>query len=128
MTKRPPYIDALPPFALKPLTVGLLEENARLSSENAALRDEIARLKGLKGKPDIKPSKPSGMDRETERKRAKGGTRKRRGPKALGEVSEKRVVKAQDVPPGSRRKGHETFTVQDLTLAPRVVQYLANVG
>jgi hypothetical protein len=68
MTKLPLDIDTLPPFALKPLTVGLLEENARLSVENQLLRDEIARLKGLKGKPDIKPSKPSGMDKATEPK------------------------------------------------------------
>lgn len=126
MTKRPPDIDSLPPFALKPLTLGLLEENARLTSENAALRDEIGRLKGLKGKPDIKPSKPSGMDKATEAAEAKerGGKRKRRGAKRLPARQERRVVKAGGVPPGSRFKGYETFTVQDLKIEAHAVHYL----
>lgn len=126
MAKPLPDIDALAPFALKPLTIGLLEENARLASENAALRDEVARLKGLKGKPDIKPSKPSGLDKATDGKRAKGGDGKgkRRGRKGLPAPHEKRVVKAEGVPPGSRFKGFEPFTVQDLAIEPRVVRYL----
>jgi hypothetical protein len=48
----PPDLDGLPP-ELKELVLKLL-------AENAELRDEIARLKGLKGRPEIKPS--SGMD------------------------------------------------------------------
>ncbi len=74
MVKPPPDIDVLTPQALKPLALGLLEENARLAAENAALREEIARLKGLKGKPDIKPpSTPSGMETVTDK-----GSRKER--------------------------------------------------
>lgn len=38
MVKRPFNVDAFPAFALKPLTLGLLEENARLMSENTSLR------------------------------------------------------------------------------------------
>ncbi len=124
MVKPPPDVDVLPPTALKPLTLGLLEENARLTSENAALRDEIARLKGLKGKPDIKPSRPSGMDKATDRRKGRGGKRKRRGAKDLGEVHEKRVIEAEGVPAGSRFKGYEAFTVQDLKIEARVVQFL----
>jgi hypothetical protein len=126
MSKPPPDIDALPPFALKPLTIGLLEENARLESENALLRDEIARLKGLKGRPELKPSKPSGMDKATDANGDKGRARKsgRRGAKRLPARQEYRVVKACDVPPGSRFKGYETFTVQDLVIEARAVHYL----
>lgn len=67
MVKPPPDLDALAPLALKLLTLGLLEENARLAAENSVFREEIARLKGLKGKPDIKPpTKLSGMNNATD--------------------------------------------------------------
>ena len=41
---------------LKALLLQVLEDDARLKAENAALREEIARLKGLKGRPNVKPS------------------------------------------------------------------------
>jgi hypothetical protein len=123
MVKPPLNVDAFSPFVLKPLTLGLLEENARLASENASLREEIARLKGLKGKPDIKPpSTPSGMDKATE-KRSRRQEKRRRGPKTPSAPVEERVVAASDIPPGSRFKGYEDFTVQDLKIEPRVVRY-----
>jgi hypothetical protein len=120
MAKPPLNIDAFPPFALKPLTLGLLEENARLVSENVSLREEIARLKGLKGKPDIKPpSTPSGMDKATEKRSRR--EKRRRGPKRPSAPVEERVVAAPDIPPGSRFKGYEDFTIQDLRIEPLVV-------
>lgn len=124
MVKPPPDIDALSSLVLKPLTLGLLEENARLAAENSVLRAEIARLKGLKGKPEIKPSKPSGMDKATEpgsrrERRGKG----RRGAKKPSAPIEERAVAATGLPAGARFKGYETFTVQDLRIEARVVRY-----
>jgi hypothetical protein len=121
MAKPLPDVDALSPSMLKSLTLGLLEENARLVSENAALREEIARLKGLKGKPDIKPpSTPSGMEKATEKRSRR--EKRRRGPKMPLVPVEERVVAASDIPPGSRFKGYEDFTIQDLRIEPRVVR------
>ncbi len=121
MAKLPPDVDALSPLVLKPLTLRLLEENARLASENTALREEIARLKGLKGKPDIKPpSTPSGMEKATEKRSRR--EKRRRGPKMPSVPVEERVVAASDIPPGSRFKGYEDFTIQDLRIEPRVVR------
>ena len=59
---------------LKALLLQALEDNARFKAENAALREEIARLKGLKGRPKLKPS---GMEKAAETAGAKVG--KRRG-------------------------------------------------
>ncbi len=56
MNESPRDIDELDFEELKLLLVHALEEIAGLKRENAALREEIARLKDLKGKPDIKPS------------------------------------------------------------------------
>ena len=61
--------------ALKVLLVQALEDNARLKAETVELREEIARLKGLKGRPKLRPS---GMEQAS----GKGSRRKgRRGAK-----------------------------------------------
>jgi hypothetical protein len=106
---------------LKRLLLQLLEENARLRAEVAALREENRRLKGLKGPPALKPSKPSGMEKATER--PGGRSKRRRGPKnARLTVDAVRVLRPE-VPPGSRFKGYEDFVVQDLVVRPRVIRY-----
>ena len=48
-----PDIDALTLDDLKRLVLRLLQEVAALKAEKAALREEMARLKGLKGRPPI---------------------------------------------------------------------------
>ena len=46
MTNQPADIDAIGLSDLRRLVLSVLEENARLRVEVAALREEIARLKG----------------------------------------------------------------------------------
>ncbi len=114
-------LDGLSKTDLKALIIELLGRVAELERTLAAQRDEIARLKGLKARPEIKPS---GMEQATEpgtparRKRRRGTGRTTRG----RVIHEERIVRAA-VPSGSRFKGYQTFLVQDLILRPHRIRY-----
>ncbi len=115
-------IDVLALDELKKLVVEVFEANAELRAENAVLRDEIARLKGLKGRPKLRPS---GMERASEPqppRRREGKRRAKCGKTARLSIHEEHVLKAE-VPPGSRFKGYQTFVVQDLLVRPRVIRF-----
>lgn len=119
-----PDIDDLSVRDLKALVIALLGKVAALEEKVAAQAEEIARLKGLKGKPKIKPSTPSGMEKATEnRARREWREKRRRGAKPPPVTTEERVVVALDIPPDSRFKGYELFTVQDLKIDAQTVCY-----
>ncbi len=74
---------------------------AELQRTVAALRDEIARLKGGPGRPNIKPS---GMEKATEAPKVGGQQSSKRGPtKTKLAINEEKTVKVA-APPGSRFK------------------------
>jgi hypothetical protein len=106
---------------LKALVAELFGRVSELSRTVIEQREEIARLKGLKGRPDIKPGKPSGMEKAT--REASNPPRRGGGKTAKRVIHEERIVKACSVPSGSRFKGYESFVVQDLVLRPHVVRY-----
>jgi hypothetical protein len=117
----PGKIDDLSAAELKDLVVRLLEEVGELRRTIAAQRDEIARLKGGPGRPNLKPS---GMERGTEPKPPGSGERKRpRGStRSKLAIDEERTVTVTP-PPGSRFKGYTSFVVQDLVIRPHVVNF-----
>src|SRR6202789_2263448 len=113
-------LSALTRPELEALLVELYGEVAKLKESVADLREENARLKGLKGRPNIKPS---GMDKGTApAKPAKKGKRPGRG-KVVPRVGiEEKVINAE-IPPGSRFKGYQSFLVQDLVISVQATRY-----
>jgi Transposase IS66 family len=121
MTRSPPDVDRIDTDELRRLLIEALGKVAGLTAENAALREEIARLKGLKGRPSIKPS---GMEQASEPKRPTGaGKRRGRGRKQLRRVAIEDRVLTAEVPAGSRFKGYESFLIQDLVLRPVAIRF-----
>src|SRR5437667_12052577 len=102
----PPDVDRLSHADLKDLVLRLLEQIAELQRTVAAQRDEIARLKGGSGRPNIKPS---GMDKATEPKPAsRAGSEPGRKDSKTSKLSihEERTVKVAAPPQGSRFTGY----------------------
>ena len=100
---------------------------AKLRIEHQAVKDELARLKGLPPRPLVKPS---GMDKSTDAKEpaTSGGRKAERSLRRRGrqldrlKIGATVVVKANP-PAGSRNKGFEDIVVQELSLFPQATRY-----
>jgi hypothetical protein len=116
----PPALSALSRPELEALLVELFAEVATLKQAVAELREENARLKGLKGRPNIKPS---GLDRG--RAPARPTTKEKRlgRGKITPLVSVEETVIKTEIPPGSRFKGYQSFLVQDLVISVQATRY-----
>jgi hypothetical protein len=120
-----PDLDALSLDELKKLVVQLLVRVSAQEEEIRQLREENARLKDLPKKPKLASG---GMDKasEPERSTKSKARRWRRGQRQSAPrtppVTEERTLTVE-VPPGSRRRGFEPFTVQDLILTPQVIRF-----
>ena len=117
-----PDLDTRSLDELKQLVARLLARSAALEEENRQLREENTRLKGLPKRPKLAPGgmgQASGPDRPAKARRR---GRKRRGGRRTPPVTEERTLRVT-VPAGSRRKGYEPYTVQDLLLSTLVIRY-----
>lgn len=119
----PADIESLSNADLKALVIQLLSRVAELERTVAQQRDEIARLKGGKGRPDIKPSGMEQAGGRTAGKRDDGRRRGRGAKNAELVINEERIVRAGSMPPGSRFKGYTDFVVQDLVLHAQVIRF-----
>ena len=118
-------LDAVSLEDLKKLVVQLMVEVTALREENQQLRAENARLKDLPKKPKLAPG---GMDKATEpdkrarTRQARRQRHKRQSGRRTPPVTEERTL-VVEAPAGSRRRGFENYTVQDLILAPQVIRF-----
>lgn len=104
-----------PPDEVTPAVLTLLEICHELREENQALRDEIAELKGQKPRPKVKPSKlESGQKGKNKAKRGRHGKRGKTSQLAIHE--DVCLAPEEEVPAGSRFKGYDDFTVQDIRI------------
>ena len=104
----------IPEEQITPLMAELLELIQLQREEIQFLRDEIARLKGQKPRPNIKPSRL-----ETASKRSKTKKRKRRSKKSKTkkiEIHEVVSLKPDSLPEGSKLKDYQEYIVQDIVL------------
>jgi len=129
--ERTPWVDRL-----LVLIEQLIQENLSQAEIIQQLRDEIAVLKGEKGKPKFKAS---GMDRETKQDAdtnpkdgdipgekppgKRPGSAKRSKTKNLTIHETISIPPTQPLPPGSRFKGYRDFIVQDLKMQARNIRY-----
>jgi hypothetical protein len=113
-------LSGMPRAELEAFLVEVLGELADLKRIVAAQRDEIARLKGLKSRPSIKPS---GMEKATEPNPAGKKAKRRLRGKVTPRVRPETEVLRVRVPKGSQFKGYEPYRVQDLVLTARAVCY-----
>jgi hypothetical protein len=107
---------------LTPLVRQLLDMIRQQQEIIEQLRDEIARLKGLKTRPQIAPS-PLELRPRAPRKpgQKRPGSAKRLKTALLFAIDE--VVSLANPPAGSVFKGYEDFVVQDLIIRPQVTRY-----
>jgi len=123
MVVKIPKIDEIPVEEQSTLVLMLLESLNALAEENQALRDEIARLKGEKSRPKIKPSTLEGRRSSTSESSGKRpGSAKRHKTKSL-EIHETIKVPPENLPSGSTFKGYNDFVVQGLEMKPFNICY-----
>jgi hypothetical protein len=109
----------------------LVAENQALRTDNQQLRDELARLKGGSGKPDIKPSTaatpPRDHSSELERRTPKPRQKGRKLDILAPTRTQRCVVDPALLPPDAIRSGTTEVIVQDLILQPDIIQFVREV-
>jgi hypothetical protein len=88
--------------------------------ENQRLRDEVNRLKGDQGKPDIKGNTPKAdsQDHSSEKERRKPRERHKSSKQAKVEINREQVVEVDPaiLPPDAKFKGYVDVVVQDIVV------------
>ncbi len=115
-------IKNIPESEKTPLVIALLEINQQHAEEIQHLKDEIARLKGQKPKPKIKPSN---LDKKTDKKNKKSRKKRRRKKSKTKniEIHENRKLHPENRPHGSTFIDYKDFFVQDIIFTNWNIRY-----
>jgi len=109
----------------------LSAENRALRTETQQLRDELARLKGGSGKPDIKPSTTPAPPRDHSSERERHTPKPRQKGRKLAILvptrTERCVVDPAILPPDAIRHDTTEVIVQDLRLQPDIIRFVREV-
>jgi len=111
--------------ALLALVRQLLDRVAELEQTNQQLRDEIARLKGQKPRPDIKPSMLEAAQPKPQQQEGgkRPGSAKR--PKTAELTIHREVpLHIQDLPAAAKFRCYEAYVVQELVIENKNTRYL----
>jgi len=108
---------------LSNLVEALHRENLALKVQIQKLKDEVNRLKGEKGKPDIKPESSTKKSQSFKKKKPKKKWKKR---SKLGRVviDEEKIVKYEgSLPDDACHKGYRSVVVQDITIKTENIEF-----
>ena len=120
-----PRIVDIPEEERTPLVVTLLEIIQLQQEQIQGLKDEIARLKGQKPRPKIKPSK---LEKGGGKKKGKDVEGKRpgslkRSKTADLEIHQSVIIRPEHLPEGSTFEDYQDYTVQDIVFRPHNTLY-----
>lgn len=117
-------INSIPEDEKTPTVLQLTEIIQLQSEQIQVLKDEIARLKGQKGRPDIKPSdlgRSKGKMPPDDTKIRPGSAKKDKTESV--EIHKDEIIPPDEIPEGSRFKGYQDYAVQDLIFSPFNTRY-----
>jgi len=131
-------LDAITDPAARQLIAQLLNlietlsaDNQALRLENQQMRDELARLKGGSGKPDVKPATPAppppNHSSERERRIPKPRQKGRKIGILVPTRTEHCLVDPASLPPEAIRHDTTEVLVQDLLLLPEIIRFVREV-
>lgn len=103
----------------------LYKENVSLKSQIQQLKDEINRLKGQKGKPDIKPNSSDKNNKPDKHKFIQAKKRwKKRSKLDKVKIDDTKTIKYEGVlPDDAEHKGYRSIVVQDIIIKTNNIEY-----